>query len=348
MPCLIVRQARLANGEVVDIGIDGGLIEAIDASIPAAGAEEIDATGLLVLPGLVDPHVHFNEPGSRTHWEGWATGSAAAAAGGITTVVEMPLNASPPTVDVAAFDAKLAAAQASSHVDFGLWGGVIPGNVDELRRLAERGVVGFKAFMSASGVADFPAADPGTLLKAMSVIAETRLPLALHAESEELTSTLASTAVAEGRHSMRDYLRSRPAVAEAEAVARALEYAYATGCALHIVHISTARAVELVDAARRDGLAVSCEVTPHHLLLDENEAVRLGALAKCAPPLRDRAEIERLWEMVADGRIDWVASDHSPAPPELANEARLVRQLGRDCGHPVWARAAPHRGTAAH
>ncbi len=325
----IIREARLADGSTIDILVEGGQIAELGAGLSvSARVPELDARGLLVLPGVVDPHVHFNEPGRRTGWEGWATGSAAAAAGGVTTVVEMPLNASPPTVDTAVFDRKVASAAASSHVDFGLWGGVIPGNRDQLRPLAERGVIGFKAFVSDSGVADFPAADTRTLLEAMETIAETGLTLAVHAESDEITSALARTAISEGRLSMRDYLASRPIVAETEAIARLLELAGATSCSLHIVHISSARGVELVNRARDEGLAVSCEVTPHHLLLDAEDAVRLGAVAKCAPPLRDRAEGDQLWAQVLGREIDWIASDHSPAPPELSSEADLFASWG--------------------
>lgn len=325
----IIREARLADGSTIDILVEGGQIAELGAGLSvSARVPELDARGLLALPGVVDSHVHFNEPGPRTGWEGWTTGSAAAAAGGVTTVVEMPLNASPPTVDTAVFDRKVASAAASSHVDFGLWGGVIPGNRDQLRPLAERGVIGFKAFVSDSGVADFPAADTRTLLEAMETIAETGLTLAVHAESDEITSALARTAISEGRLSMRDYLASRPIVAETEAIARLLELAGATSCSLHIVHISSARGVELVNRARDEGLAVSCEVTPHHLLLDAEDAVRLGAVAKCAPPLRDRAEGDQLWAQVLGREIDWIASDHSPAPPELLSEADLFASWG--------------------
>jgi allantoinase len=329
----LIRDARLADGSPVDILIEGGRIAEVGPGLSAAGGvRDLDAADLLALPGGVDSHVHFNEPGPRAAWEGWASGSAAAVAGGITTVVDMPLNASPPTVDVEAFDAKVAAAQSSSLVDFALWGGVIPSNLTQLRPLAERGVVGFKAFLSNSGVEDFPAADATTLLRSMEVIAETGLPLAVHAESEELTASLAREAVRSGRRTMRDFLASRPIVAEAEAIARVLELAAATSCRLHIVHISSDRGVELVSHARAAGLAVSCEVTPHHLLLDAEDAVRLGAVAKCAPPLRDRAEVERLWARLARREIDWVASDHSPAPAELCDEADMFASWGGIAG----------------
>lgn len=324
----LIRGARLASGETVDIGIDGGRIAVIEPEITAPAGAELAARGLLALPGGVDPHVHFNEPGSRADWEGWHSGSLAAAAGGITTVVEMPLNAHPPTTDVRAFDAKRAAAEASSHVDFGLWGGVVPGNQRQLEPLAERGVVGFKAFMSASGVEDFPAADAATLYEAMGIVAGLGLPLLLHAESEELTRSLTAHARAAGRRTMRDYRETRPAVAETDAVARAVELADATGCRIHIVHISTRRGVELVAQGRAAGIDVSCEVTAHHLLLDEEDAEHLGAVAKCAPPLRPRAETVALWELLHRREIDFVVSDHSPAPPELKHEEDLLASWG--------------------
>lgn len=318
MSALFVHGGRLANGGVVDLTAHDGRITGIAPSLPAPpAAEPIDATGLLLLPGSIDPHVHFNAPGGRSHWEGWSTGSAAAAAGGITTVVEMPLNASPPTVDVAAFEAKVAAAVRSSLVDFGLWGGVIPGNRADLPGLAGAGVIGFKAFMSTSGSDDFPAADDLTLYEAMTTIAELGLPLLLHAESDRITADLSARAAAAGRVSVRDYLDSRPPVAESEAIARALELAAVTGCRLHIVHVSTARGVQLVQAARARGQDVSCEIAAHHLILTEEDALALGAAAKCAPPLRPRAEVDALWPSLATDESLFVVSDHSPSPPQL-------------------------------
>lgn len=316
----VIIDATLSSGECVDIVIEDGLIAEVGSGLSVskhAGNNVIDASGLTALPGAIDPHVHFNEPGERSHWEGWDTGSAAAAAGGITTVVEMPLNASPPTVDVAAFNAKVVAAQRSSRVDFGLWGGVIPGNRTELPALAEAGVVGFKAFMSTSGSDDFPAADDLTLYEAMQTIAEFGLPLLLHAENDRITAGLAARARAAGRVAVQDYLDSRPAAAETEAIARAIELATVTGCALHIVHVSTARGVDLVNEARGRGVNVTCEVTPHHLMFSDADAIELGAVAKCAPPLRPPGERQALWHRIRDDHTIFVASDHSPAPPEL-------------------------------
>jgi allantoinase len=318
---LVVAGARSPAGDPVDIGIADGRIAVVaePGGVGAPCRTYLYVRGLHVLPGAIDPHVHFNEPGPRTEWEGWATGSAALAAGGITTALEMPLNASPPTTTVRAFDDKLAAASASSRVDFGLWGGIVPGNLAELPELAERGVCGFKAFMSSTGTPDFARSDELTLYEAMSVVAG--LPsgrlVAVHAESETITRELAGRARGAGRVGVRDYLGSRPVVAETEAIACAIELAASTGCPLHIVHVSTGRGVALVSEARVRGIDVSCEVTAHHLLLTDEDAERLGAIAKCAPPLRPAAECEALWSALADGDISFVVSDHSPSTPEL-------------------------------
>lgn len=314
---LVVRGGSSASGVPLDIAVSDGAIVEIGAELAGAARAGIDARGLVVLPGGVDPHVHFNEPGARSHWEGWRTGSDALAAGGVTTGLEMPLNASPPTTSAEAFDAKRAAAERSSRVDFGLWGGIVPGNRDELEPLAARGVIGFKAFMSQSGSEDFPAADELTLYEAMSVIAGLGVPVGVHAESDEITGGLARRAQAEGRVGVGDYLRSRPAVAELEAIASVIELAEVTGCPLHVVHVSTERGVALVAEAFARGVDVTCEVTPHHLVLCDEDAERLGAVAKCAPPLRPAEEGAALWEALARGDVSFVASDHSPAPVEL-------------------------------
>jgi allantoinase len=315
---LLVRAGRALTGEPLEVAVTDGVIIAVGPDLGGLDAQsEIDASGLVVMAAAVDPHVHFNDPGFRSEWEGWETGSQAAVAGGVGTVVEMPLNAHPPTVDVDAFDLKVAAARERSWVDFALWGGVVPGNLAQLGPLGARGVVGFKAFMSGSGVDDFMASDDLTLYEAMQAIAELGLPLSLHAESDTITAALAARARTEGRVSMRDYLDSRPPVAEAEAISRAIELAANTGCKLHIVHVSTARGVGLVTAARAAGVDVSCEVTPHNLILTDADAERLGAIAKCAPPLRAAAEGDALWRLLDDGEIAFVASDHSPSSPEL-------------------------------
>ncbi len=299
-----------------DLAIADGLIAALAPELADPAAETIDASGLLILPALIDAHVHFNEPG-RTAWEGWATGSAALAAGGGAVCLEMPLNASPPTLDAASFALKRAAAEAASLVDFALWGGLTPTNVDRLDELAACGVVGFKAFMSASGTTDFVAADDLTLYEGMVAAARLGLPVAVHAESDSMTAALAARAVAAGRVGVADYLASRPLLAELEAIQRAILLAAEAGCRLHIVHISSGRGVALVAEARARGLDVSCETCPHYLAFTEEDVVRIGAAAKCAPPIRDHATRAELWARLMAGEIDLLASDHSPAPPEL-------------------------------
>jgi allantoinase len=313
---LLIAGARLAGGGKADLAIAEGLITAVGSSLDVTARERIDADGLLALPGGVDPHVHFNEPGPRSESEGFASGSSALAAGGVTTTVEMPLNASPATTTVQAFDAKLAGVAPLSRVDFGLWGGIVPGNVEQLEPLAARGVVAFKAFMSSTGVTDFIAADDLTLYEGMARVAGLGLPVAVHAENDTITRELAARAIAEGRRGVRDYLDSRPRVAETEAITRAIELATVTECPLHIVHVSTGRGAALVAEAAARGVDVTCEVTAHHLVLTEEDAERLGAVAKCAPPLRPPAETAALWEALGDGRVSFVVSDHSPAVPE--------------------------------
>jgi allantoinase len=290
---------------LADVAIADGAIAAIGPDLD--GGEVIDARGLHVFGGVIDAHVHFNEPG-RTEWEGWATGTRALAAGGATACVEMPLNAHPPTVDGAAFDAKVAAARAAAVVDFALWGGLVPGDLDRLDELAARGVVGFKAFMCDSGIADFPAVDEDTLGAGMARAAALGLPVAVHAEDPATLRTPTGTG-------WRDFVASRPVEAELAAIERALALAEETACALHVVHVSSARGVALVAAAARRGVDATCETCPHYLMLIEDDLEELGTRAKCAPPLRPAAERDALWEQI--DQIAFVASDHSPCPPAM-------------------------------
>jgi allantoinase len=327
---LIIRNGTVVTPTGVtqaDIAVSEGRIAEIGPALEGGGKAEIDATRLHVFPGVVDAHVHFNEPG-RAEWEGFATGTAALAAGGATTYFDMPLNAHPPTVDAEAFDLKLAAAQASSLVDFGLWGGLVPGNLDRLDELAERGVVGFKAFMSNSGIEDFQACDDLTLYEGMARSARLGLIVAVHAENDAITGLLARRATAQGRTGVRDYLDSRLVVAELEAIERAILFASETGCPLHIVHVSSGRGVSLVAEARARGVDVSCETCPHYLVLTEEDVERLGAIAKCAPPLRPAAELKALWARLAAGDVDLVATDHSPAPPALKCPGDFMKAWG--------------------
>ncbi len=292
-----------------DVAIADGRIAAIVPEFAEPATEVLDAHGLHVLPGAVDAHVHFNDPG-RADWEGWATGTAALAAGGATACVEMPLNAHPPTVDGAAFDAKVAAAERSAHVDFALWGGLVPGPLDRLDELAERGVVGFKAFMCPSGIDDFEAADDDVLGAGMERAAALGLPVAVHAERPGRLRAM------EGGD-WRAWAASRPPEAELAAIERALELAEQTGCSLHVVHVSIGAGVAAVAEARARGVDATCETCPQYLVLTEDDMARLGTAAKCAPPLRPTAERAALWAHLAAGRIALVASDHSPCPPAM-------------------------------
>jgi allantoinase len=304
------------SNELQDIGIADGLIQAMAPNLPATGKETIELGGYLIMPGGIDPHVHFNEPG-RTEWEGWHSGSRALAAGGATCAIEMPLNAHPPTLDRSSFDEKVAAAESQSIVDFALWGGLTPANIDRLDELAECGVVGFKAFMSRSGTDDFVAADDFTLYQGMQTANRLGLPVAVHAESDVLTSRLAAEAIVSGRTTLRDYVRSRPIVAELEAVSRAIVLAREAECALHIVHVSSGRAVALIAEARASGVDITCETCPHYLIFTEDDLDQVGNLLKCAPPLRDSVAVESLWATLRAGEIDMISSDHSPAPSSM-------------------------------
>jgi allantoinase len=316
---VLLRGSTLVRPEGVeraDLGIADGRIAGCAPALEGSAREEVDARGLHIFPGAIDAHLHFNEPG-RTEWEGFATGTRALAAGGTTLYFDMPLNAHPPTIDAESFDLKLAAARATSLVDFAFWGGLVPGSLDRLDELAERGVVGLKAFMANSGIEDFPMADDATLFAGMARAARLGLLVAVHAENDALTSALAREAKAQGRVGVRDFLASRPVVAELEAIQRAILFAAEAGCRLHIVHVSSGRGVALVSEARARGIDVTCETCPHYLVLTEEDVERLGAVAKCAPPLRPADDREALWRRLEAGEIIFVASDHSPAPPAM-------------------------------
>ena len=295
----VVTARGVAN---VDIEIGDGRIADVGPNLGGDG-EELDATGRHVFPGGIDSHVHFNEPG-RTEWEDIAHGSAALAAGGYTSFVDMPLNNLPVTTTVEAFDSKLEAMKRSSRVDFGLWGGLVPGNLDQLEGLVERGVMGFKAFMCPSGIDEFPACDSRTLREGMKRIADLNSILLVHAEEpSELREPTGPTAA--------EYLAARPAWAEVAAITLAIEIAGATGCRLHVVHVSSAQGADLIEGARRLGTDVSGETCTHYLLYTDRDLERLGGTAKCAPPFRGDVDRTRLWDMPI------VVSDHSPSTLDL-------------------------------
>lgn len=309
---LIIRNGQVITGDRMvrsDVAVAGSVIVELGADIAESGAAEVDASNLCVFPGGVDPHVHFQEPG-HTAWEGFGAGSRALAAGGMTLVFDMPLDCVPTTVDGKSFDQKLAAVQGSSLVDFAFWGGLVPGNLGRLEELAARGVVGFKAFM-ANGTEDFPAVDDLTLYEGMARCAELGCLMAVHAENEQITQQLTAQAIAAGRTGPRDFIASRPPIAENEAIRRALLFAEETHCPLHIVHVTTAKGVALIAAARARGVNVSGETCPQYLVFTEDDIEELGVLGKCAPPLRAAPEPDRLWEHIRAGSLGIVASDHS-------------------------------------
>jgi allantoinase len=310
-----------------DLGIADGKIAEIGPDVCGRSRQKIVAEGLHILPGFIDSHVHFNEPG-RTEWEGFETGTRALAAGGGTMFFDMPLNSSPPTIDAESFRLKLAEGEKKSLVDFALWGGLVPGNLDRLGELADRGVVGFKAFMCNSGMDDFPCTDEATLREGMKLAAQLQLPVVVHAESEAMTRRLGEERLAQGRTSVRDYLDSRPVEAELDAIRLAIELAGETSCALHIVHVSCGKGVQIISDARRSGVNVSCETCPHYLLLTEEDAEQLGPVVKCAPPLRSAKEQEELWQQLTAGEITTVGSDHSPSPPEMKQDANFFKVWG--------------------
>lgn len=313
---LIIRRGKIVEPtqtRIADIAVSDGQIIAINAEGSGNAKRTIDASGLHVLPGVVDTHVHFNEPG-RTEWEGIATGSRAIAAGGGTVFCDMPLNSTPPVIDATAFEEKHRAALAHSCTDFGIWGGLTPDSLPHMPELADSGVIGFKAFMTNSGIDDFQFADEETLHAGMQIAARLNLPVAVHAEDEDTTAQLTSAARNAGKTGVRDYLESRPASVEIIAIERAIRIAEITGCSLHIVHVSTSAGVELVVSARSRGVNVTCETCPHYLVLCDKDVERLGAVAKCSPVIRDHQEVQKLWQQVLVHNVDFIASDHSPAP----------------------------------
>jgi allantoinase len=303
----------------MDVLIQDGRVQAILPPGHARTADNVlDASGLHVLPGVVDAHVHFNEPG-RTDWEGFLTGSTAAAAGGVTTVCDMPLNCHPPTLDARALAIKRGPVADHALIDYAFWGGLVPESLEHAAELQRGGVIGVKAFLCDSGLDEYRHLDEFNLLDAMQTCAALGLLLALHAEDAAETQRLGQLARAAGRSAPLDWARSRPPSTELDAVRRVLDLARETGNAvrLHFVHISTGSAARLIGEARAAGQDVSVETCPHYLVLDESDLERLGSLGKCAPPLRGRSEVEDLWQTVLNGTIDWIASDHSPCPPSM-------------------------------
>lgn len=318
---LIIKNGSIVNDKEVfkgDIAIKDGKIVNISTN-PIninENIEEIDATGLHIFPGVVDIHVHFNEPG-RVEWEGLSTGSSSLAAGGATTFFDMPLNSDPPTIDKEQFIEKQKIAEAKSIVDFGLLGGLVPENLDKLNELIECGAVGLKGFMPHSGIDEFSAIDGDALYDGLKKASELDTIVMLHAESQSITTKLANEAKAAGNTTAYDFEKTRPVCSEVEAVERALSMAQATNAKLHIVHASAAEVARRVNMAKKRGVDATVETCTHYLSLNVDDLNKLGAIAKCCPPVRTQDVVDELWEAVANGEIDIVSSDHSPSSGEL-------------------------------
>jgi allantoinase len=296
------------------VGVAGGRIAAVSPLEAGLAGRRVVELGddVVLLPGLVDSHVHVNEPG-RTEWEGFASATRAAAGGGVTTIVDMPLNSIPPTVDVAALEVKRKSAEGQCFVDVGFWGGAVPGNLGELRGLHDAGVFGFKCFLLHSGVDEFPPLHPADLDAYMRLLRGFDGLLIVHAEDSDAIDRAPSCHG--GRY--RDFLASRPRAAENLAIAEVVEAARRTGARAHILHLSSSDALPMLASARRDGVRITAETCPHYLALTAEEVPDGATQFKCCPPVREAANRELLWRGLADGTIDCVVSDHSPCTPEL-------------------------------
>ena len=310
----VVRAARaVVDGmeQAVAVGIREGRVVALAAYDDLAAPEVVElADDEVLLPGLVDTHVHVNEPG-RTDWEGFASATRAAAAGGVTTIVDMPLNSVPPTTTVAALEEKRRVAVDQVWVDVGFWGGAVPGNVADLAPLHEAGVLGFKCFLLDSGVEEFPHLAAADFATAMAETARIGSLMIVHAEDgDEITECAHGTAY-------RGFLESRPDAAEERAVSLVIYTARRTGGRAHVVHLSASGAVPALRAARADGVDVSVETCPHYLHFDAATVADGATELKCCPPIRDATNRDALWQALADGDIDLVVSDHSPCTADL-------------------------------
>lgn len=314
---LVIRGERiLADGVFAprEVGVRGGRVTALGPlgqGLSGTKCLELRADEVL-LPGLVDTHVHVNEPG-RTEWEGFASATKAAAAGGVTTIIDMPLNSVPPTVNIEALQIKRSSARNQAHVNVGFWGGAIPGNRDQLRAMHDAGVFGFKCFLVHSGVDEFPNLDASDLEPTMEELRAFDGLLLVHAEDA------ATIDKAPARSGIRyvDFLESRPRAAEDEAIFEVIQAARATGARAHILHISSSSALPMIAAAKRSGVQLTVETCPHYLTLTAEEVPNGATSYKCCPPIRESDNREALWQGLLDQTIDCVVSDHSPSTTDL-------------------------------
>mgnify|MGYP000900385229 CR=1 FL=1 len=322
----------LEGGEVkTDIGVKDGIITGIGHGL-TDGETILDATGLIVSPGMVDAHVHITEPGGsyRDQWEGYETGTAACAKGGVTSFVEMPLNQIPATTDGKTLEIKYNAGKGKLKVDVASFGGLVPFNLDNggIKEQHEGGVAAYKCFMATCGNRDidfdFMNVDDYSLYEGMRQIAKTGKVLAIHAENAALTDTLGDLAYKSGETSLKSYVESRPVFTEVEAIRRAIFFAKETGCRIHICHVTCPEGVAEVTKARAEGVCVTCETCPHYLYFNTDELDAIGQVTKCSPPIRDKENQKELWKKVLHGEVDFVVSDHSPCTPDLKESENLT------------------------
>lgn len=295
---------QIADGKIVAVGNNTGW-EAI---------KTIDAGNNFVMPGIIDPHVHINEPG-RTEWEGFDSATRAAAAGGITTVIDMPLNSSPVTTSIEYLKLKIASAEKSAHINCGFYGGVVPGNLKNLEALLDGGVFGLKAFLTHSGIDDFPATPPEQLRDVLLLLKKYDRPLLVHCELDNDHEGIQK--LKQHPESYMAYLASRPKSWEDTAIRTMINLCHETGAHVHIVHLSSASALPDIIKARKEGLPLTVETAPHYLFFDAASIGDKQTQYKCAPPIREKENNDQLWQALKDGIIDFIATDHSPAPPSM-------------------------------
>jgi allantoinase len=320
---LVVRSRRVVTPDGVreaSVHIDNGVIAAVRPY--ADGEPALDVGDAAILPGLCDSHVHVNEPG-RADWEGWSSASRAAAAGGITTICDMPLNSLPVTTTAPALAEKIESVHGQAVIDYGLWGGVVPGNDRELDALIDRGVRGFKCFLVHSGIDEFPDVAESDLALAMPVLARRGVPLLVHAELPQFLAPAAGDP-----RKYHSWLASRPHESEDEAIKLMLRMAQAFGCQVHIVHLSSSHAIPLLAAARQAGVPVTAETCPHYLTFAAEDIPDGATEFKCAPPIRQADNRERLWDGLRAGVLDCIVSDHSPCPGHMKGQGDFLAAWG--------------------
>ncbi|MFD1065045.1 allantoinase AllB [Oceanobacillus locisalsi] len=324
--------------QAVEVGIKDGKIAAIGNNL-GTDAAIIDAKGTIVSPGMVDAHVHITEPGGgyRDEWEGYDTGTRAAAKGGVTTIIEMPLNQVPATVNQASIQEKYEAGEGKLSVDVASYGGLVPFNLDGgIQELDNNGVVGYKCFLATCGdrsiEGDFMNVDDYSLYEGMKQIAKTGKILSVHAENAAITDKLGEIAAKNGETSLRAYVDSRPVFTEVEPIQKIILFAKETGCRVHIVHVACEEGVDEIIKAQQEGVDITCETCTHYLYFYKEELDDIGPVVKCSPPIREQSRLEGMWHRVFDGDISFITSDHSPCTPDLKDTDNAFEAWGGIAG----------------